>query len=675
MRRLLAVVPAAVLPAAALAVVGAGPLAVAGSTPASGAISYASPTATWTGSGMTGSAPDERRKTCNEPTACDYHGLHIDTKLAGTEDRFANLHLVLTPSDTTQMMDLVLYPPGCSATDPTAPTCYSIPGNDIVLSGPQNGDWTIGVSCTLCVNGGYTITATLAHVLPHIPALGDQSFGWAVSALPRDPQNPANTSFGEPGISINQHGKVVVNTFGPTVWISKDDGKSFAGPQIVDPTPCNGLSGDADAQVAFDDTYYVDNLCLAGGTNLMFASNDDGATWNPAAQGLPSFAGTDVDRQWIAVDPKNAGTVYMEYHDLEGPNIWVLKSTDHAQTFTQLTPITLEASKDYVDTSQGNTTSRLLVDPTDPNTLSVLYANNTAEKSATAPPTNQDFDLNRFFMAQSHDGGMTWTNTDVFDAGQTNGQDNTVAHEFPQSTVDSAGNIYVIFSERRGGETESHIMMGVIPHGATAMRTPVQVDQGGLGANVFAWAAAGDPGMIDITWYGTLARDNNDHTAQWSEMFAQSVDALSASPHFIQSRMGGDEPMHDADICLAGTLCAVTMGNRNLADFQGVALDPCGNAEAVWTDDHTGDNFTLFARQTAGRSIRPSACAPNAASTSGAVQGATTTPSGGVQGAHALPNTAGAAGSPAAPALAVAGLAAGAVGWRRRRARRTSPGR
>jgi hypothetical protein len=648
------------LPAIALGALALGSALPAGaSQPSSGTLSWSSTAVTWTNSvPMAGSAPAVRRLSCTaEVTACDDFTLTINR---GSDPRSV-VDLKLTPSSGASMT-FVYYPPGC-AVSPTT-TCYQTGGLETRLIAPANGDWVIRTTCTSCAGASYSMTATLADLVGDIlPAAGDQSFHWATRQLPGD---PASTSFGEPGISINKLGHVVVNTFGPTVWISHDDGKTFADPQVPDPTPCNQESGDADAQVANDDTYYVDNLCLAGGTNLSFTSRDGGTTWNPSRSGLPAFAGTDSDRQWYAVDPSTPGVVYFSYHDLEGPNIWVQKSTDYGQTFTQLAPITVGAAN-FVDTSQGNTSSRPLVDPTDPNTLTVLYSSNSAQQSATAPPTNTDFDLNRFYMAQSHDGGSSWTNTEVLDAGQTDGQDNTVAHEFPQSTIDAAGNIYLIFSERLGGHTQTHIEMGVIPHGSTTMRGPWQVDQADLGANVFPWASAGDAGMLDITWYGSTSRDNNDTGSQWSEMFSQSVDALSAHPHFTQSRMSGNQPMHAADICLAGTLCLVTNGNRNLADFQGVAVDPCGYAEAVWTDDHTGTGVTMFARQTAGSSIRPSACVATTQSNvfNSAVQGlsqpSATAPS-------ALPNTATTPVGSAA-ALSVTALAL-AVGTARRRRRR-----
>src|SRR5207244_804563 len=154
-------------------------------------------------------------------------------------------------------------------------------------------------------------------------------------------------------------------------------------------------------------------------------------------------AATDSDRQWYALDPTDPSIVYFSYHDFAGPNIWVNKSTDHGQTFPQQVPITAGADN-FVDTGAGNTSARPLVDPSDHNTVIVFYTSNDAITSATAPPTNEDFDLTQIYMARSTDGGKTWTNTKLFDAGKTEDLDNTIAHEFSSAAIDSAGNAYVV---------------------------------------------------------------------------------------------------------------------------------------------------------------------------------------------------------------------------------------
>jgi hypothetical protein len=663
-RRLILLLPIVLLLAAL------SPVGSRAATPASGTLSFASPVVTWTNSGpMNGSAPAVTRDSCQVPTTCDDFALTID---AGGNDH-AYVTLTLTPSGSIDSEEIILYTPDCTDTGPTS-TCYTVYSNVVHMTAPKNGKYTVRTACTQCVNAGYSLTATIAPnpPTPHIPGAFDQSFGWKVNLMPGvDDKGTAPSSSGEPGIWINQHGKVIVNTFGPTIWISTDDGKTFSNANQNIDVGCS--SGDADAVVSFDDAYYADNLCLAGGTNLNYTSRDDGKTWQAGGQGLPSLAGApDSDRQWYAPDPKNAGVVYFAYHDLEGPNINVWKSTDYGQTFTRYAPVTLGGST-FVDSSQGNTTSRPWVDPIDTNTISMLYAYNDAVSSATTPPNAPQFNLREFGLARSTDGGQTWTNNLVYDAGSTNGQTNTIAHEFPQATMDSAGNIFVLFSEKIGGQTNTHIMLGVLPRGATTFTNVVQVDHGLL-SGVFPWASAGDPGMVDITWYGSPAADNDDHNAQWSEMFAQTTNALSAHPTFVQSRVSGSLPMHSADICLAGTLCLVTGGNRNLADFQGVAVDPCGYAEAVWDDDNAGGGSTMFARQTGGSTIRPSAgCGAQTAS--GGVLGQTASSGSGTHAGSGsgtapigLVNT---AASPARPVAAFAGLvvlaAVAGLGRRRRR--------
>src|SRR5206468_925438 len=76
-------------------------------------------------------------------------------------------------------------------------------------------------------------------------------------------------------------------------------------------------------------------------------------------------------------------------------------------------------------------------------------------------------------------------------------------------------------------------------------------------------------------------------------------------------------PMHYDDVCLAGTGCIETQGNRNLADFFVVAIDKTGAAEIVYDDtsnklvqppgtctvqvaDHCGAGVITIARQASG---------------------------------------------------------------------------
>jgi len=693
--------------AAATAVVPA-----AAASPDHGTLSYAQPSVSWTGSGMTGSAAEERKITCaDEATACDFFTLHIDTTLGGLRDPYATIDIVLTP-DATAMQDLVLYPPGCDHPAP-ATTCYSVPGGEAIIGDPQNGDWTIGVSCTACASAGYSATATLQHIVPDLPAMGDTSARFDVQHLP-DPtpdSNQLTTQYGEPAIWMNKHGYGIVNTFGPTVWITKDGGKTWSPAYDIldnDNVCPSGYAGDADAVVGIDDTFYADNLCLGtvgGVNNEVFVNSahgdpgDKGANW----QG-PFLAGGDSDRQWLAPDPVDPNIIYFSFHDLSATqNVEMYKSTDKGQTWVcpqtgapaeaAPCPITATAgggpAQSYPDSLSGNVTTRGMVDPTDHNSIYVPYANSAAANGYSAPPNRGDTELGRFRMAVSHDGGKTWSaNTDstgdgsvidvndgsYFPQSTASGDDNVLAHIFIAAAMDTKGGLYALFSLRLGGHTETHLyLMTSTDHGLT-WSTPHQVDSGDLNSNVFPAIAVGDPGRVAMAWYGSKSHDFNDTKAMWSMMYSVTTDALDAHPTFDQTRMSGDFPVHGADVCQAGTFCAVTNGNRDLADYQTGAVDQCGFAQFVYTDDYSGAGSTHVARQVAGTNLYATPPCPQTAgnvqtlgSHSGTLGNAASAP------AASVPNTSAAPSGERGGAVLAIGLL-GLCGVIGRRTRRRSDG-
>jgi hypothetical protein len=642
------------------------------SKPAGATISYSHASQIFTEAfPMQGGAPAGLVQTIctTQKQACDPVTFTVDPTLNGGLDHESVLRIDFE-NPLPSMMALAQYPPGCPEDNNPVGACATYTSAPLVFPDPGKTTLRLKVVCQICVNGTYKMTVTLKHVFTAaaLPAVGDLSPNFARLQLP-DPAMPPGlggkgpgqltSQFGEPGIWINKNGYGIVNTFGPTVWITKDGGKTFSKPYDIlsnDAYCQTKYAGDADGIVGIDNTFYADNLCL-GTDGVVNNESFTNTTGKSTDWGSAVLAGGLSDRQWYVVDPKDPKTLYLSFHGFFAPDINIFKSTDHGQSFfcpetgvpvTAATstidcPVTLTShgtppvNTTYLDTGLGNVTTRPMIDPKDPLTIYVPYADAPAAHAGSAAPTRTDGDLTRFRMAVSRDGGKTWAaNTDatgqgiVFDSEDgkyfpvTNTSpvdgtmDSTIAHIFIGSTIDTAGNLYILFSLRIGGKTPTHLYMMSSRDKGKTWSAPHQVDTGGLNSNVFPTMIAGDPGRIAMAWYGSKSKDFNDTKAVWSEMFSESVNATAAHPVFTQSRVSGNSiPVHAADICQAGTFCAITGGNRNLADFQTIAIDPCGRSVIVYTDDHAPEAHTVISRQTAGNSLyakTSSACAGRAAS-------------------------------------------------------------
>ena len=126
--------------------------------------------------------------------------------------------------------------------------------------------------------------------------------------------------------------------------------------------------------------------------------------------------------------------------------------------------------------------------------------------------------------------------------------------------------------------------------------TPVQVSDGstatGDAVNVFPWIKAGGPGRADAVWYGSNKLANPSSTTAnhvWNAWMNQVVwptdtngEITGAAPS-TQLVKVSPHPMDFQDICLSGTGCITTQGNRNLADFFEVTIDHSGAAMIVTT--------------------------------------------------------------------------------------------
>jgi hypothetical protein len=434
-------------------------------------------------------------------------------------------------------------------------------------------------------------------------------FTWRVRPMPPG-ANGGPTSFGEPGIAIDRGGTVVVNAsqanagLPPTWWISRNDGRTWGAGMNFDPS--EAVTGDADAAIGADGSLYALNLGYkdppqqpTNPTVLVFASRD-GRQWEGPATFPPPHGADQPDRPWLVPDPFQPSGVIMVNSEGTG-NVVSWRSIDHARTFTGPTLVTGVGRAASVVL-----TSRPMFDPVHYGRVYMLYeastATGTAAQLANSPVQPlRDFPLTQLWLAVSDDAGKTWSNSLVLDIGSEFGSaaaGGSLGHVLPASAIDKSGTIYAAFSLRLGGGSETHIYLVHSTDHGEHWSLPVLVDSGGLRSNVMPALAAGSRGRVDVSWYGSSSPDFTSPTAEWSEMFAQSLNSLSPHPAFRQSRVSGSRSVHVGDIDATGNVGS-NLYDWDLRDFQSIAVDARGMAHLVWTNDN-GPGSSVTATQIGG---------------------------------------------------------------------------
>jgi len=418
---------------------------------------------------------------------------------------------------------------------------------------------------------------------------------------------------GEPEIKIDLFGNIYVTAIngvpgGTDLWKSVDNGTTFQylgqpdGTQDHCPSPagCVGLGGGDDSiDVSSGGFLYVSALWL--GDVTVSTSFDGGLggvlpgqAWQVNPNGTSGLSAAD-DRQWlVAYGPE---TVHMTYREAPGTgSLFAVKSTDAGKTFGA--PVLMRLA----NSTQGN----LVVDHYNGN----LY-------STTIPSTS----AREIHLLKSTDAGATWTESTAY-----TGPLGTIAGlKFTILAVDKGGNLHLVFSEGTGtlaALTNCHVyLMSSADQGAT-WNEPVRVDSGpGNVSAVMPWVVAGSPGVVNITWLGSTVASPNT-VGNWFVYFAQTANALAASPTFAQNQVE-TAVMHNKDICFNGTGCTAppsgTPGNRDLLEYYAMTIGPDGNAAIAYADSVTNCpeadciTQTWYTKQTGGPSAYTPPAAPAAA--------------------------------------------------------------
>ena len=310
-----------------------------------------------------------------------------------------------------------------------------------------------------------------------------------------------------------------------------------------------------------------------------FSSPDNGRTLqrSPDQNGLEKFNQQSlVDRQWLVFTDDQ--TVFLNYNGILSPDA-VLRDEFSEQVIQKSTDGGITYGPQQVAATDGNRIGQIKAIPegvvpgVDP-TKDVVYF-----------PYNNG---NLVKLAMSLDGGETFSQCLAVDAGV----DPTAG--FVTADHDSAGNIYVVYSEKGEGNNDTYLVAlraedvtkckGPNPVAMSAENNvdpgftkKIRVNREGIETTVMPWVAAGGaPGRVAVSYYGTPTVGNpdaGDFKAAWHVYVNQTLDVFAANPLFDQSQ-ATTHPNHYDSICLNGLGCSASGGDRSLVDYFTMAYDP-----------------------------------------------------------------------------------------------------
>jgi hypothetical protein len=430
----------------------------------------------------------------------------------------------------------------------------------------------------------FLIPALLAGVLPVMGVVAAHSAGYKCPDLRPAPLKFGKPSFidenragGEPVSQVAQDGSIIVSAHAGTThvykdpgaapgagdfavgytnqtlnWRSADGGKTWkyvglagqeAGPHSATST------GFSDPDLTMDASGKIYNTEIDLANVSVFGSPDDGQSW-PTAN--PEAA--SGDRPWLTGQEADEVFLYVN----SPHQLW--RSTDGGITFT---PVTTDFPA----------VSKLQTDPLN-------------FKKGLIGPTNDGG------VAISADDGATWKSYPNPGLGKS-------TQFFGAIAVDNAGWIYSAAAGGYTGSTDTkpdgevtfnYFNRKTKKWGATAIHVPMP-----KGDALWPWLIAGDDGRLAIVWYQTLGKDSHKFyafAAQTTNAHGSTVTCSDGKKHFVPPQFSvvnaSQRPIHEGDICLAGTACNAStnfaQGDRRLGDFFTVNYDHNGTLFIVSGD-------------------------------------------------------------------------------------------
>jgi hypothetical protein len=386
------------------------------------------------------------------------------------------------------------------------------------------------------------------------------------------------------------------------VWKSVDHGDSF---QLV---PGNVAFGKPATCVGGGDTELAkdagDNLYLSDLQNLTNLSNsvstDGGMTFKASCTAAPN---TPVDRMWFAShgklgDPDFA--IYEEYDAVlsntspSGPGNQLVETVSH-DGVNFLPVINAAPSADCLGGGEVNCVTN---NESLPGNQLVNHKGELVVAHGGGDGSSIYVSIGKPVTTGTGNAAVTtalWHDVLVNGDVCPHGTGVCGSTNFPTIAQDAAGTLYMV-NAAQPSHGPYEVFLNVSRDGGHHWSRSMQVSTSG--SNAFPWVTAGSAGRVGIAWYHANEEGENNHYAfddlahaEFDIQVAQSVDALSAHPHFAVVT-ASEHPMKYGPICTAGTACAATMGDRSLGDYLNIGVDTDGALVVAYVDD-TSNSFTV----------------------------------------------------------------------------------
>lgn len=552
-------------------------------TPASGTLSLATPSLSYTGGGpylvANPSAQANGAPICNAVLPCDDYTLTVNVP-GGTD---ATKRVRISVQWPLASADFDVYVLNGTSGETTATTSASSSDPEVCFLPAVSATYRIRTVPFAPAGQNYTATVSLED----IPATPPPAAGIAprYQNYPPSPVGlPGADSAGEPSIGIDWNIRCPAATAGcqnlhPNAQFPKRNtgGLAFFTANLNEyrvtfddcSSPAKHLwedvTFDTESLQSLDPIGFVDPQTgrvfqsqLAGVTSIMAFSDDDGQTWTQS-QGSGQPAG--VDHQTVGGGPFNETAFPPPIHPLYANQVYyasqdiatalAARSNDGGLTFGPGVPV-------WTIADCGGLHGHVKVGPD-----GTVYIPNKGCGGQQG-------------VAVSTDNGLTWIVRKV--PGSTPGDTD------PAVGIGSDNTLYFAYIN---GDGHPHMAVSG-DHGVTW--TDRDVGGGVIKNAVFAQATAGDGERAAIGFVGTPTggnyQDLNNFKGVWGFYIATTFDRGLT---YTLVNATGDDPVQIGSICTSGTTCGA---DRNLLDFNDIQVDKEGRVLAAYADGCVAPNCT-----------------------------------------------------------------------------------